>query len=295
MPDILYPPSRPQSVGEILDSTFRIFSATLVKCLPFAFAAVILGQLPTLYSFATGRPLLQAALRGSRDPLWWILELVAIFGTLTLTNAVLLRQYALATGHPAATGEELATGARRVPGMLLIAVLLGLAVVATLIPVMAIVWFPLGVLAGGGGGFGGVFGATLVLVLMLLCASWVVVRWICSGALYLLTDRGPVASMSYSWELTSGNFWRLTLIYGVGIVLVIVFYVLSGVVGAVGSALLARGDVAVVTAVTAAVMALLGALMGPFYSALALAVLGDLSVRKEGADLAVRIAAPAAR
>ena len=301
MPDILYPPVRPQSVGEILDSAFRIFSATLVKCLPFAFAAVILGQLPTLYSVATGRPLLQAAWRAElgRDPLWWILELVAIFGTVALTNAVLLRQYALATGRLPATGAELATGARRVPGMLLIALLMIMAIVATLVPVTAIAWFPLrGVLSGqGGSGYAAaLFTAVLMgYALVLVCASWVVVRWICSGALYLLTERGPVASMSYSWQLTSGNFWRLTLIYSVGIVLIIVFYVLSGVLGAVGSAVLAHGDVAVVTAVTAAIVALLGALIAPFYSALALAVLGDLSVRKEGADLALRIAAPAAR
>ena len=37
----------------------------------------------------------------------------------------------------------------------------------------------------------------------------------------------------------------------------------------------------------------LGALVTPFYGALALAVLADLKVRKEGADLAQRISATA--
>jgi hypothetical protein len=97
----------------------------------------------------------------------------------------------------------------------------------------------------------------------------------------------------HSWQLTAGNFWRLSVIYAVGVVLIIVLYVLSGVVGAVIALLLAHGDVAVITATSAVLVTLLGAIVTPFYSALVLAVFGDLSVRGEGADLAQRISAPA--
>ena len=54
MANTLYPPPRPQSVGEILDSAFRIFRATLVQCLPYAIAAVIAGQLPNIYYLVSG-------------------------------------------------------------------------------------------------------------------------------------------------------------------------------------------------------------------------------------------------
>ena len=294
MPNILYPPPRPQSVGEILDSAFRIFGATLLKCLPYSFLAVIVGHLTTMYDLASGHPIVPTTLRArqTHDPLWWTLFVVAIFATVTLTNAVLLRQYALATGRAAATGTELSTGARRVPGVLLIAILMTLAVVATFIPLFlvaalmsigsstspspAVIW----AIAG-------------LCVLALIPASWALIRWICALPVYLLTDRGPVASMSHSWQLTSGNFWRLSVIYAVGIALIIVLYVLSGVIGAVVALLLAHGDVAVVTATGAVVVTLLGAVVTPFYSALVLAVLGDVSVRREGADLAQRISAPA--
>src|SRR5256886_8385231 len=136
MPNILYPPPRPQSVGEILDSAFRIFSATLLKCLPYSFLGVIVGHLTTVHDLATGHPVVPTTLRArqTHDPLWWILLIVATFAVTTLTNAVLLRQYALATGRPAATGTELSTGARRVGGVLLIAILMTLAGVAALIP-----------------------------------------------------------------------------------------------------------------------------------------------------------------
>jgi len=108
MTDILYPPSRPQAVGEVLDSAFRIFGATLVKCLPYAVLGVFAGQLPTLYDLGKGRPLGQAAMLDHlRDPLWWLLYLLAIVGTMVLTNAVILREYALVTGRPAVAAAEI--------------------------------------------------------------------------------------------------------------------------------------------------------------------------------------------
>jgi hypothetical protein len=282
------------SVGEILDTAFRIFGATLLKCLPYAALAVIAGQLPAIYDVVTGHGLLQSALglRQARDPLWWILYLVAIFSSLALPSAIILRQYALATGRPTATAVELATAARRVPGVLLIGILLALAIGATLIPVL-VVAFTFGLLRSAVGTAPGIVGLITIGLCVLIAASWVVIRWICSVTVYLLTERGPVASMSHSWHLTSGNFWRLSLVYSVGAVLIIVLYVLSAVVSGVVSLVVGRGDVALITATAAVVVLLLGAIASPFYTALTLAVLGDLSVRKEGTDLAQRISAPA--
>ena len=208
-----------------------------------------------------------------------------------VTNAVLLRQYALATGHPVATGTELSTGARRVPGILLIAILMMLAIVATLIPLLLVA--SLMTVGSSTPGLPLIWVIVGLCLLALVSASWAVVRWICAGTAYLLTDRGPVASMRHSWQLTAGNFWRLSVIYTVGIVLIIVLYLLSSLIGGVVALLLAHGDVAVITATGAVVVTLLGAIVTPFYSALLLAVFGDLSVRREGADLAQRLSAPA--
>jgi hypothetical protein len=297
MSDVLYPPSRPQSVGEILDLAFRIFGATLLKVLPYATFAVIAGQLPTLYDLATGRTLVQAVLAQSiHDPVWWTLYFVAIFGTIIMTNAVILRQYALATGHPADTAAELGSSARKIPGILLIGILIALGFVACGLPaaVLAAVLAATAGIAGGGASRGGA-AFMIFAVLSLLPASWLLVRWSCSGTVYLLTARGPAASMRHSWALTAGSFWRLTLVYSVGLVLLLVLYALSSVVGGVVALLFARGDVAVITAAGAAVVVLLGAVATPFYWALALAVLGDLSARREGTDLAQRLTAPAAQ
>jgi len=284
MTPILYPPSRPQSVGEVLDTGFRIFTASLVKCLPYAALAVVSGQLPTLYQVAIGRSLLQAAQQRYRDPVWWLLEALAIVGTITLSNALLMRQHALATARPTATGAELARGLRLMPAV----VLIGLLVVLAMVPSGMVA----GLVVGLRGGASGLV-VLLVVLAALTPAAWVLLRWSCSVPTLVITGRGALASMSHSWQLTAGNFWRLSLIYTVAIILIVVLYVLSGIVSGIVSLLIARGDIAVFTATAAAIVVLLGAIATPFYSALAVAVLGDLSVRKEGGDLAQRIAAPA--
>jgi len=291
MTDILYPPSRPQAVGEVLDSAFRIFGATLVKCLPYAVLGVFAGQLPTLYDLGKGRPLGQAAMLDHlRDPLWWLLYLLAIVGTMVLTNAVILREYALVTGRPAVAAAELARSLRRIPGLLLIGLVVGLTVLACCLPAIVIAV----AVKASGGTMAGFAMVGLAFILLLIPASWLVVRWSCAATIYLVSDRRALASMTHSWQLTAGSFWRLSLIYTIAIILIIVLYVLSGVIGGTVSLLLARGDVAVITAATTVVVVLLGAIATPFYWALALAVLGDLTVRREGADIAQRMSAPPA-
>jgi hypothetical protein len=76
-------------------------------------------------------------------------------------------------------------------------------------------------------------------------------------------------------------------------VLLLVLYALAGAIAAVAAGLFAGADVVMMTTVGVVVMVILGAVGTPFYGGLLLAVLGDLSVRKEGADLEHRIAAPA--
>jgi hypothetical protein len=301
MGNILYPPTRPQSVGEVLDTAFRIYGTTLLKCLPYTFASVILGQTLSIYDVmhrhaTTAAGALQAAtMPRVPGPTWWLLFLVLVVVDAMFANAVFLRQYALATGHPASMGTELGEGLRRAPGVLLMGFLIALAFVVTLIPVallLAALGASLGLYRGGPTGSQTWLVIGVVLA-MLLAGSWVLIRWVCSVPIYLLSERGPIASMSHSWELTRGNFWRLSVIYTVGVVLLLVFYFLASIVGGMAALWLGRGDVLVVMAVTTAVIALLAALFTPFYHALVLAAFGDLSARREGADLAQRISAPA--
>jgi len=301
MGNIIYPPSRPQSVGEVLDSAFRIYGTTLLKCLPYSFASVIVGQLLSLYDVlhrpaASGAALPAAAVHSAHGAVWVVLALLVTVASMMFANAVFLRQYALSTGRAASMPEELSRSLRRVPGVLLMGILIALALLATMIPVVlvlaatgafAAITHPAG-LSGSQ-----IWSMLAVVVVVATAASWVVIKWVCAMPVYLLTDRGPIDSMSHSWRLTAGNFWRLSIIYAVGVILLIVFYLLASIVGGMVALWLGRGDVVLWVAVSTAVVALLAALFTPFYHALVLAVFGDLSVRREGADLALRISATA--
>ena len=57
MSSILYPPARPQSIGEVLDSAFRIFKVTLLRCLPYGVLATVANQLQNIYLIMSGRAL----------------------------------------------------------------------------------------------------------------------------------------------------------------------------------------------------------------------------------------------
>lgn len=301
MVHILYPPSRPQSVGEVLDSAFRIYSATLLRCLPYSFASVILGQLLSLYDVLHRHGNAAAALQAVQmdrlaSPVWWGLLLAVIVGSTMFANAVFLRQYALASGQAASMRAELGTGLRRAPGTLLIGIIIVMAFVVTLMPValvLASIGAALGLTHSVAGTSTSIGLGIGILLAMLVAGSWVAIRWACSVPIYLLTERGPVASMSHSWELTAGNFWRLSIIYSVGAALLLVFYLLATIAGGMVAMWLGRGDLVLWVAVSSTVIALLAALFTPFYHALILSVFGELSARREGADLAQRISAPA--
>jgi hypothetical protein len=277
MSSSLYPPSRPQSIAEVLDSAFRVFRATLLRCLPYGALAVVAGQLPNIYDIAAGRPLRRF---GAADPVWWALYLIGALLALGLWNATALRQYGMLTGTgTAAAGADLSRGLRRAP---VVALLLTLSLAAMGVFLLPALLVPPGWRVG-------------ILLLLALPASYVGVALSCSWTALLLAGTGVLGSMSYSFRLVSGNWWRLSTIYTVGIVMLLVFYVLSGVLAmAVVVPFAGAADLAVLTAVSAVVVVALGAVGTPFYSALALVVFGDLRARREALEVERRMAAAAA-
>ena len=56
---------------------------------------------------------------------------------------------------------------------------------------------------------------------------------------------------------------------------------------------LGLGEIALITAISASLVVILGAFATPFLMATSLAIFGDLTVRKEGTDLAAKLSSPA--
>jgi hypothetical protein len=272
----LYPPHRPLSVGETLDLTFRIYRATLIKCLLLAAFGVLASQLPTLYLLFTGRDLKTSLTVTMHEPGYQVVYIVSALLTTALNAAVLLRQFRLITGSQ--PGGEVTAMARRVLALLGFGLLLGLAILVSFAPAALL-------LAG--------LSKWLVALLCLVLFSYVLVSLSIGYAVLIVEGAGPVASLRRSWNLTRGSFWRLTAVYTVALVIFVVFYLLFGAASGFVVALVAHGELAVLTAAYAVIAVALGAFLLPFGAALQLAVLGDLTARREGTDLEQRISAAA--
>src|SRR4051794_24796996 len=135
MSSVLYPPSRPQAIGEVLDSAFRIFKATLVKCLPYSVLATVAGQLQNIYGILSGRNLRPFS---NSDLGWWMVYgLGALIGA-ALINTVIIRQAALTSGSPSVGPAALLQGVRNVPASVVMALVILLVVGIWFVPLMAI-------------------------------------------------------------------------------------------------------------------------------------------------------------
>jgi hypothetical protein len=263
-------------VGEVLDLTFRIYRATVVRCLLLAGIGVLASQLWRIYAVVRELQVtnLQSLLALLRDPRFLALYVVGVLMQTVLLSAVLLRQYRLISGPD--SGGEVAEATRRLPAIIGLGVLFTLTCGACFLPALA----------------GGVLRALWV-VIGLVALSYVVVALLSAHTILLTERAGALASYRRSWRLTYGSFWRLSLIYFVAsLILLAIYFVLLFAIGML-AVILGRGDVAVMTASEAVLGVALGALVVPFYTALSIAILGDLKVRKEGTDIEQRISASA--
>jgi len=278
MSQLLYPPTRPRSIAEVLDQGVLIFKATLVKCLPYGVMATLIGQLPNIYQLARGRPMVGGdhALErfGAGDPVWWVLYVLAALGSIGLWSALILRQHAVASRQQADMGKELREAVRRLFPMLLLLIIQALMLMMLSGPVIYFTrqdvfrW---------------------VMLLPLLPAIYLLIGLLFSFFALLLTPRGPFGALAYSVRLTYGHWWRTLTVFIVMLMLVLVFYLLAATFAAMMVPLIGAGDIALVTAISSVVVVALGAVGTPFICAILLAQFIDLRVRRDGLDLEARM------
>ncbi len=271
MSSVLYPPARPQAIGEVLDSAFRIFRATLLKCLPYSVTATIAGQLQNIYTIVSGRHLQKF---GNADPAWWALYLVGFILGFALINAVVIRQAAIASGTPSTGSSALAEGVRAAPASIAVTLLAIIIVGACFLPLFGVPR-PFRIYA---------------ILALLVPASYIVVLLLCALPALLVGRKGIIGSLRHSAHLVRGNWWRTVMIYMVVLTMVIVLSVTAGLILGVITQFTAARDIAVMTAVSAVMVVASGAIYMPFVTAMSLALYGDLEARKEGRDLERRIA-----
>jgi len=250
----IVPLERPLSTGEVLDVGISLFKASLLRCLPLSLAAVVLGQLPTVYAMLNGR----APSFRDMSPLEALLVLVAGIGNVVVWGAILLRQRGIANGRATTLAQDLGRPlARLLPAAGLILV----SVAAIVLGFMLLV----------------VPGVYLLVALMFAYPA-------------MLFDGASVSgSIRASLRLVRGNWWRTSVIVTVALFAFIVFYAVGSVIGVVIAQVAGGGDVGRVFLATSIVGALVGALFAPFMCAVSLAQFADLRLRSGGGDLARRI------
>jgi Membrane domain of glycerophosphoryl diester phosphodiesterase len=260
MPNALYPPLKPRSFAELLDAVLQIFRLSLLKCLPYATLAIIAGQLSTLYYLWRGRvPVLD-----TNDPVGVTIYGVGTLIFVMLAMTILLRQSTIAAGRPVAGSADLVDTLRRAPGIVAISLLAGAAVAVLIIPALALA--PPYRTAG--------------IIVMLAPAIYVWIALSFALPALILARKGVLASIAYSFRLVRGNWWRVTAMYCVGVGVILTLWTLVAAVVTMAMSDDGTDDAALTRAVSSAAILAVFAIGLTFYSALTLALFGDLEVRR---------------
>ncbi len=282
MPNVLFPPDGPQSVSQVLDTGFRIFKASLVRCVLFGAVAMIAGQLPNIYSLARGVPF-GGYLQG--DPISVVLAVLGSVSAVYFSAVILIRQREVAQGGRRRIRAELAEGLRRMPaliGVTLVSVALLAAVPALLLAadlkqVSPAAHLPLMITA----------------ALIALPVVWLLPGLSMAVVVAALTPNGALASLRQGIALAYRSWWRTMLTFVVWAILLVVLNLVAVIMLMLSLQVFGASDVITLSAATPVVFVALRAIGLPFLVAILLAVYGELIVRKQGVDLERRVASVA--
>ena len=281
----LYPPTRPRTLAELLDSSLKIFRATLPKCMPYGSLAILLLQLPTLYELSRGRmpPLIPSAAQ-MNDPVWITLYTVGYLLFCILWMATLLRQATVAAGR-AAGPADLLEALKQTPaivaiillGNLLILLLLSSPIALTELFRSVVLSLPQAMRLSQA--LIGPLRAVLFGV-MLLASIYALVALSLALPARMLTHKSVLQSLAYSVRLVRGNWWRTLALYAIAasIIITVLFF------AEVMAALILPGAThqPAARALIAAVMLALLAMGGIFFTAIVLNTFSDLELRQSG-------------
>lgn len=278
-------PDGPQGIGRVLDTSFRLYRASIGKSTLLALIALFLGIAPSvLYVFVAFQSM------GSPDPgsgllMVGVLSFVCSIASIGVYLGILHHVDAVGRdGADTALGDAVAVGFKRLLPMIWTGIVWYVALIGSAIPAIAagVLLTDISPLAGG----------VAAAVLALLPVA-ILVYLIFSFVLTVTDRESGLKAVRHSYNLVKGNWWRVLLIISV---IAIIYMIISGVFSAVGGFLLG-----LVGGADANLRMMLGAgagyvlfilfqmLLTPFFFAGFLATQHDLKVRKEGGDLEARL------
>jgi hypothetical protein len=300
-------PLRPLALGEILDGAVQTIrqnpkvmlglSAIVNLALTVVVVLVDLGNLRTVFggfdsfSRTTDPETVDAGQAVASVAASLVAAGLQFIGTTVLTGLLVIAVSDAVLGRKPSIGEVWARARGRVWPLLGVTVMVYLSIFGVLL---------VGVLPGilvavaGGGGYG-VLLAVLGGLAALVPLVWILVRLLFAPPTVLLERTGVFASMSRSWRLVAGSWWRCL---GIWLLAQLLASVLSGVLQAplliLGAAIGGTGGsstVVIVLSIAASVIA--RTLVAPFSAAILALLYIDLRMRREGLDVRLQQAAAA--
>lgn len=248
--------SKPQSIGRVLDSGFKLFVKSFAGVFPLSLAAAAVLAVPNIANIITGAESAESPMPGSIVLLTF---LVALPIYMILIAAVVYRLGAAAELHEATAGQAVARGVRCVLPLIGAALLYLLAV------------------AGG---------------LLLLIVPGIILSLSLSFGFFaiVLDDDSALQGLKHSHRLVWGNWWRTLTVVSVPVVLVMILYI--GLITVFGvSVFMSDGQASSDALITVGLVeAAIGGVTAPLIYSIMIAQYHDLKLRKEGHDLAARLA-----
>jgi hypothetical protein len=290
-------PVAPASIGGVLDDGLRLWRISLGKTWGLALLAQAVNSMPAIL-FPTA-PVAAAANLSLNERLMMTLGQssrysIAFLAFLLISyifrNAVLLRINGVANNSESTLGQSLSTGLRLTPRTWGMFFLIGLAVV--------LIGVVLGVVVAVAAAPGASTGARMVLAVAGLvafcCIFYVSLKFVVAYPALIVDNLSATGSISASWNLTKGYWWRtasiLTVLGVIFLVLAVVLVIVGALVGGILGTITPGGLLFLQLAGVA-----LYSVLGSLSPAVVLALYNDLKLRKEGGDLAGRVSALASR
>ncbi len=279
MPQILYPPAKAQTLGEVLKTGAQIFRLSLNATLPYGIIVAICGDLANLRNLIVDLPLQSF---DSTDPVWWGWNVAGSILALLFGSALILRQKALAAGERTGIVAELRQSGILLSRLIVCVALSTFAIGFAMLPFgMALPMTGLNPamtnLASAN------VGMLLLLIPLSLPAAWLSLGLFFAPVALILKKLGPIEAMRHSFRLLRGNWWRTSVLTAIMIGVLLVMLLLVATLAA--AAVLGTGvsDLRVVATLAIPLGILCGAVIVPWCGAQVLAMMGDLTVRQNEA------------
>jgi hypothetical protein len=301
-------PLRPLGLGDILDGTIKLIRSNPKSVLGMSAVAAALGALPVaigqaMFTDSFGQALTDPTAAG--DPpvagvlgsyVGTLISVIIQFLAVTVLTGLLTRILGRAVfGGRITTGEAWRLTRGRLPALFGLALLTGLILLAPLVVVVALL---IAVDAGGGDPVAVLGLLLLALILYIPYALFINTRLALAPPAVVLEGRSVVASLRRSWNLVTGDFWR---VLGILVLTALMVAMISGIlslpftlagyaIGAFGGG--GNAGAFVLTAVLIAAGTTIGSMIAyPIQAGVNGLLYADRRMRSEAFDLVLQTAA----